>query len=83
MTEREICSIYRKSKHPDRQIQILAELSGMDWITVVGILTKNNEKIPDIVINRIFKKLNRLEEQIKEKEKEYTRTVNAIKGAEE
>ena len=83
MTEREICNLCRRSKHSDSQIQILAELNRMDWITVVGILTKNNEEISDAVTNRIFKKLDRLEEQIKEKEKEYTRIVNSIKGAAE
>ena len=73
VTEWEICSSYKHAKDKNRQIGVLAELNGMGWIAVVGILIRNGEKIPRETIIRMYKKLDALEIQIAEKEQEYER----------
>ena len=80
MTEWEICSSYKHAKYKNRQIGVLAELNGMDWIAVVGILVRNGEKIPRETITRMYKKLDALEIQIAEKEREYERIAGILQG---
>lgn len=80
VTEREICSSYKHAKYKNRQIGILAELNGMDWIAVAGILIRNGEKIPRETIARMYRKLDALEIQIAEKEREYERIAGIMKG---
>ena len=80
VTEREICSSYKHAKYKNRQIGILAELNSMDWIEVAGILIRNGEKIPHETIIRMCRKLDALEKQIAEKEREYKRIAGFMKG---
>lgn len=80
MTEWEICSSYKYAKYKNKQIGVLAELNGMDWIAVAGILIRNGEKIPNETITRMYKKLDALERQIAEKEREYERIAGIMKG---
>ena len=80
MTEQEICSSYKSAKYKNRQIQVLAELNGTDWIAVVGVLLKNGEQIPRETITRMYRKLDALEKQIAEKEREYERVAGIMKG---
>ena len=80
VTEWEICSSYKHAKYKYRQIGVLAELNGMDWIAVVEGLIRNGEKIPCETITRMYKKLDALEIQIAEKEREYERIAGIMKG---
>lgn len=82
MTEREICIMYREAKNQNAQIQILADLSSMSRIEIIKILVRNGEKLPSRVINQLYKRLDVLEDQISEREKEYSEIVRALNGSE-
>lgn len=80
MTEYEICYSYRTAKHKARQIHIIAELNGIKDLEVIKTLTKNGEKLPERTVEKLFKQLDELEEQIKAKEREYREIVEALTG---
>lgn len=80
MTEREICIMYREAKNQNTQIQILADLSSMSRIEIIKILVRNGEKLPSRAINQLYKRLDALEAQISEREKEYREIVQALNG---
>lgn len=86
MTEREICLMYRGAKNQDLQLQILAELNGVSRNEIIRILMQNGEKIPSHVIRKLYRRLEALEAQISEKEREYreiAQALNAIGTAQE
>lgn len=80
MTEREICIMYRGAKNQNAQIQILADLSSTSRIEIIKILVRNGEKLPSRAINQLYKRLDALETQISEREKEYREIVQALNG---
>ena len=87
MTEREICLSYREAKNRDTQLQVLAELNSMSRVRIIGILVKNGEKVsdkvtklPSRVINQLYKRLDVLDAQISEREREYREIVQALNG---
>lgn len=80
MTEREICIMYREARNQKNQLQILAELNGTSRIEIIRILVKNGEKVQSSVIEKLYKRLNVLEEQISEREHEYREIVKALNG---
>ncbi len=80
MTERDICLLYREAKNRNTQLQILAELNDMSRARIVGILLKNGEEISDRVISQLYRRLDTLEVQISEKEREYREIVQALNG---
>ena len=82
MTEREICIMYREAKNQNSQLQILAELNDVSRNEIIRILVKNGEKLPSRVINQLYKRLDVLEAQISEREKEYKEIVRALNGGE-
>ena len=81
MTEGEICSLYRRAKYKSRQISILVELNGTNKLEIMKILLKNGEKLPEGDINQLYKRLDDLEEQIVEREKEYRMIANMLIGS--
>ena len=82
MTEREICIMYREARNQNTQLQILAELNDVNRNEIIRILVKNGEKLPSRVINQLYKRLDVLEAQISEREKEYKEIVRALNGGE-
>lgn len=80
MTEREICLSYREAKKRNAQLQVLAELNGTSRVRIIGILLKNGEKLPDGVISQLYKRLDVLDAQISEREREYREIVQALNG---
>ena len=72
--------MYREAKNQNTQIQILADLSGMSRIEIIKILVRNGEKLPSRAINQLYKRLDTLEAQISEREKEYREIVQALNG---
>lgn len=80
MTEREICLIYREARNQNTQLQVLAELNDVSRNEIIRILVKNGEKLTDRVINQLYKRLDVLEAQISEREKEYREIVQALRG---
>lgn len=80
MTEREICLSYREAKNRDTQLQVLAELNSMSRVRIIGILVKNGEKVSDKVTNQLYKRLDVLDAQISEREREYREIVQALNG---
>ena len=80
VTEREICIMYRGAKNQNAQIQILVDLSSMSRIEIIKILVRNGEKLPSRAINQLYKRLDALEAQISEREKEYREIVQALNG---
>ena len=79
MTEREICIMYREAKNQNSQLQILAELNDVSRNEIIRILVKNGEKLPSRAISQLYKRLDVLEAQISEREKEYKEIVRALK----
>ena len=82
MTEREICIMYREERNQNTQLQILAELNDVNRNEIIRILVKNGEKLPSRAINQLYKRLDVLEAQISEREKEYREIVRALNGGE-
>lgn len=80
MTEREICIMYREAKNQNTQIQILADLSSMSRIEIIKILVRNGEILPTRAINQLYRRLDALEAQISEREREYREIVQALNG---
>ena len=82
MTEREICRSYREAKKQNVQLQILAELNGVSRVRIIGILLRNGETVSSSVIKQLYKRLETLEAQISEREKEYLEIAQALSGKE-
>ena len=70
MTDYEICAMYRESKHKSTQLQILAELNDTNRNEILRILLDGGEKLPSSEAHRLYKKLDRLNANIRAKEKE-------------
>lgn len=81
MTEREICIMYREARNQNTQLQVLAELNDVSRNEIIRILVKNGEKLPSRAINQLYKRLDVLEAQISEREKEYREIVRALNGS--
>ena len=77
MTAREICYSYRSAKH---KAQILAELNGVDSLEIIKVLVHGREELPDSTVNKLFKRLDKLEMEIREREREYKAIAAALKG---
>lgn len=80
MGEWEICYNYRSAKHKERQIQILADLNGVNTLEIIKILVRGGESLPKRTLNRLFAQLDKLEVQIMEKEREYMAIAAALQG---
>ena len=80
MTEREICGSFRRADDKKKQIQILSELTGNTKYQIIRILIRNGENLPEEVEKQIFKRLNILEQQIAECEREYKEIATALTG---
>ena len=82
MTEREICIMYRGTRNQNQQLQILAELNNVSRNEIIRILVKNGEKLPSRAINQLYKRLDILDAEIFEREKEDREIVRALNGGE-
>lgn len=80
MTEREICRSYHNAKNKAQQIRILAELNAVDSLEIIKILSRGRETLPDSVFNKICKRLDELDREIMEREREYKAIAAALKG---
>lgn len=49
-------------------------------IEIIKILVRNGETLPSRAINQLYKRLDALEAQISEREKEYREIVQALNG---
>lgn len=81
MTEKEICLMYREAKNKDIQLNILAELNDVNRNEIIRILVKNGNELSQRVINQMYKRLDVLDMQISERQKEYREIVRALNGA--
>lgn len=80
MTEREICLSYREAKDKRKQIPILADLSELSKPEIIGILLRNGENVMKQDIEQLYKRLDALDAQIAEREREYRAIVKALTG---
>lgn len=80
MTEREICISYREAKHKRKQIPIIADLSEKSRQEIIGILLRNGENVMKQDIEHLYKRLDTLDAQIAEREREYRAIVKALTG---
>lgn len=80
MTAREICYSYHSARHKAQQIQILAELNDTDSLEIIKALVRGGERLPDSTVNKLFKRLDKLEMEIREREREYKAIAAALKG---
>lgn len=78
MTEGEICSMYRNAKNRSKQLPILADLTGKNKAEIIAILLKNGEEVAERDINQLYKRLDTLEAQITEREREYKAIARAL-----
>lgn len=78
MTDREICRMYREAKDRRAQLQILADLSGMGKAGVIGVLARNGERLPCGEAAKLYRRLDALEKQIRELEREYSALAGAL-----
>lgn len=67
----DICMMYRQAKHPDRQIQILADLNDTTKIRIIGILISNGEELPGRTIRQLHRRMEILKKKIAAAEEEY------------
>lgn len=80
MTDYEICYSYRNAKCQEQQIQVLADLNATEKTQIIAVLIKNGEEIPGKITKRLYKRLDTLEKQIREREREYREIAAALKG---
>lgn len=80
MTETEICTSFRRAGRTAGQIKILTQLSSKDEVEIVGILIANGYAIPDQIANKLFKQLDKLNDEISWREHEFKRIVAAFEG---
>ena len=80
MTEREICLSYREAKDKRKEIPILADLSELSKPEIIGILLRNGENVMKQDIEQLYKRLDTLDAQIAEREREYRAIVKALTG---
>lgn len=80
MTEREICLSYREAKDKRKQIPILADLSELSKPEIIGILLRNGENVMKQDIEQLYKRLDTLDAQIAEREREYRAIVKTLTG---
>ena len=80
MTAREICRSYHSARHKAQQIQILAELNAVDSLEIIKALVHGGERLPNSTVNKLFKRLDKLEMEIREREREYKAIAAALKG---
>ena len=80
MTEREICLSYREAKDKRKQIPILADLSELSKPEIIGILLRNGENVMKQDIEQLYTRLDTLDAQIAEREREYRAIVKALTG---
>lgn len=95
MTEHEICREYRAAKYKNKQVEILAELNGLELEQIVDILLRGGEQVrylPSPRGNRVergmtdgeycallSKKLEELEGKLAKLEKEYRLVAKIMK----
>lgn len=79
MTAREICYSYHSAKHKAQQIEILSELSGVDSMEIIKTLAKGGEELPESTVKKLYKRLDRLDMQIREREREYKEIVAVLR----
>ena len=82
MTEKSIISMYRQSRNKSTQIGILAELNNTRKSRIIGILSRNGEKIPERDMRSLTNRMNRIEQKIKDLEAEYREICSDITGGE-
>lgn len=80
MTEREICYSYHMAKDKIQQIRIIAELNCVSDLEIIRILVRRGERLPEKVVKKLYRKLDKLEMQILELEREYKAVAAALKG---
>ncbi len=78
MTAREICRSYHAARHKAQQI--LAELNDTDSLEIIKALVRGGERLPDSTVNKLYKRLDKLEMEIREREREYKAIAAALKG---
>ena len=81
MTEREICLMYREARNKDIQLNILAELNDVNRNEIIRILVEIGDELSQRVINQLYKRLDVLDAQISERQKEYSEIVQALSGS--
>lgn len=82
MIASEICRSYHSARHKAQQIQILAELNDTDSLEIIKALVRGGERLPDSTVNKLFKRLDKLEMEIREREREHKAIAAALKGEE-
>ena len=80
MIASEICRSYHSARHKAQQIQILAELNDTDSLEIIKVLVHGGEELPDSTVNKLFKRLDKLEMEIREREREYKAIAAALKA---
>lgn len=78
MTEREICISYRQARDKKKQLQILAELNNVKRIHIIKFLLEHDEKLSPKETEKLYVRLDVLDEKIHEMEEEYREIADAL-----
>lgn len=78
MKDIEICGLYRRAKNQTTQIKILTELTCKSRLEIIGILVRGGEQLPKRVEDGLYKRLDVLDEEIGEREREYREILKAL-----
>lgn len=83
MTDQEICSSFRRAENPVEQIKILSQLALKDELEIIAILIAGGEKPADKTIDKLYKRLDKLDAEPFAREREYKNIVAALCGKKE
>lgn len=83
MTDQEICSSFRRAENPAEQIKILSQLALKDELEIIAILIAGGIQPAEKTIDKLFRKLDKLEAEISVREREYKNIVAALRGKKE
>lgn len=61
-------------------MQILADMNCVRVIEIIRILVRSGEKLPLKELNKLYKRMDILDAQISEREKEYREIAQALSG---
>lgn len=80
MSVGEICRDYRWSKNQDEQIRILSDLNVADPVEIILILHENGEQLTNHAHSQLQRRMDVLNSEIVDREREYRRIVAAVNG---
>lgn len=80
MSDGEICREYRWARNQDEQIRVLSDLNVADPVEIILILHENGEQLTNHAHSQLQQRLDVLNDEIVDREREYRRIAAALNG---